>query len=625
MTIIRNYCIGVFDWLIKQVESTREDTIQVIAAPGLATLLDTALYRTHEGQLTATVSSANALLHAFFQLRKCSTELVRLTCDIHLVQQDMDSKSCNTDRLAEQLEALETFARFCLECVDDAVQYLTTEKLAATANLSYQEASPSSVSISSGDVASGVIASTNNIWEEMGSRIDPTFQHLFRQKDCWESTKLYCPDYVWADDAHLHCNKIFKALMRHDTLKIIHNGLKSGNALSKDSSMIKMFEQTIGLIKLDIPIRLHQFRLGLESDTAVSKRLYLIKNEYRAPFRAFLEGHTHVQRAPSLELVDSYIKLHQTKDMSTLKKRRQEINQKKQDLLLNKTLMQIMNLEEKCEEMEIRMAEILFPFCELARLLIDNNAGGKIFNATKTVSSDELRSLHELIRSLSLLLCKKSGPYRSTGIRLLLFDLQRFHRKDSLACSVVINPIWRTDSSLSPAEQLADLLDTIIQLGRSQAFGSGKKGSDLIGTAIESCEDWDRKGFLIAINTWAESCYDQQELSCKMNEQKQSLENLIEELRLTEIHASIANSSQSALSLAQNKISQIEVDRMKRFEVLKDMVEECCIREMNLKIDIQVPKKDLILQLPLTDGSVSGLFDVALTSAGELVTSVHNF
>jgi hypothetical protein len=188
----------------------------------------------------------------------------------------------------------------------------------------------------------------------------------------------------------------------------------------------------------------------------------------------------------------------------------------------------------------------------------------------------------------------------------------------------MVNPIWRTDSSLSPIDQLADLLDTIIQLGRSQAFGSGKKGSDLIGIAIDSCEDWDRKGFLIAMNTWAESCYDQQELSCKMNEQKQSLENLIEELRLTEIHASIANSSQSA-SLAQNKISQIEVDRMKRFEVLKDMVEECCIREMNLKIDIKAPKKDLILQLPLTDGSVSGLFDVALTSAGELVTSVHNF
>lgn len=625
---VSKYVASLFHWLMKQFES-RDSTIKVIAAPGLITLLDTALYKTHEGQLTATVSSANSLLHAFFQLRKCSTELLRLTCDTHLVQQEK-MKSCNTERLVGQLEALETFARFCLECVEDAVIYMTTEKLAATANLSYQEASSSStssssVSISHGNVASGVIASMNHIWEETGSRIDPSLQYKFRRKDCWESTKLYCPDYVWADDAHLHCNKLFKAMMRHDTLKIIHTGLESNEALSKDSSIVKMFEQAIGLVKMDIPIRLHQFRLGLESDVAVSKRLYLVKNEYRAPFRAFLEGHTHVQRAPSLELVDSYIKLHQTKDTTLLKKRRQEINQKKQDLLLNKTLKQIMNLEEKCEEMEVKMAKILLPFCELARLLMNNNSDGRIFEVSNDVSPDTVHSMHEFIRSLSLLLCKKSGNGNSTGIRPLLLDLQSFYRKDSLASSAAINPIWKTNSSRSPTEQLVDLLDSLIETGKSQAFGRGKKDDDVIANFIDSCVDWDKKGFLIAMDTWAQSCYDQQELSCKMNEKNQDLEELIEELRLTEIHASIANSSHSALSLAQKKISQIEVDRIKRFDVLKDMVEECCIREMNLKIEIDAPKKDLILQLPRNDGSVIGLFDVALDSAGELVTSVHNF
>ena len=620
---------------MQQLESS-EDTIKVIAAPGLTTLLDTALYKTHEGQLTATVSSANSLLHAFFQLRKCATELLRLTCDVHLVHQEMELKSCNTERLVDQLEALEAFARFCLECVDDAVKYITTEKLAATANLSYQEAFSSSsssssstslspsVSISNGNVASGVIRSMNIIWEEIGSRIDPRLQHTFRQKDCWESTKLYCPDYVWADDAHLHCNKLLKEMTRHEALKCINCGLKSNDALSKNSIIISMFEQTMGLIKIDIPLRLHQFRLGLESDTTVSKRLYLVKNEYRAPFRAFLEGHTHVQRAPSLQLVDSYIKLHQMKDTTTLKNRRQELNQKKQDLLLNKNLMQIMKLEEKCEEMEIKMASILFPFCELARLLMENNAGGRFFEVMNIIPPNEEHSMHEFIRSLSLLLCKKSGKCKSTGIRPLLLDLQSFYRRDSLAASAVMNPFWGTDSTFSPTEQLAELLDSLIKLGKSQAFRGSKKDNNFIATAVEACVDWDKKGLVIAMDTWSESCNEQQEISCKMNEHNQNLEELIEELRLTEIHASIANSSQAALSLAEKKISQIEIDRMKRFEVLKDMVEECCIREMNLKIDINAPKEDLILQLPLDDGSVSGLFDVALHAAGELVTSVHN-
>jgi polyhydroxyalkanoate synthesis regulator phasin len=256
---------------------------------------------------------------------------------------------------------------------------------------------------------------------------------------------------------------------------------------------------------------------------------------------------------------------------------------------------------------------------------MNNNSDGRIFEITNDVSRDTVHSMHEFIHSLSLLLCKKSGNGNSTGIRPLLLDLQGFYRKDSLASSAAIYPIWKTNSSRSPTEQLVDLLDSLVERGKSQAFGRRKKDDDVIANLIDSCEDWDKKGFLIAMDAWAQSCYDQQELSCKMNEKNQVLEELIEELRLTEIHASIANSSQSALSLAQKKISQIEVDRMKRFDVLKDMVEECCIREMNLKIEIDAPKKDLILQLPRNDGSVIGLFDVALDSAGELVTSVHNF
>eukprot|EP00551_Chaetoceros_affinis_P011125 CAMPEP_0203667442 /NCGR_PEP_ID=MMETSP0090-20130426/4283_1 /ASSEMBLY_ACC=CAM_ASM_001088 /TAXON_ID=426623 /ORGANISM="Chaetoceros affinis, Strain CCMP159" /LENGTH=136 /DNA_ID=CAMNT_0050531611 /DNA_START=15 /DNA_END=422 /DNA_ORIENTATION=+ len=50
--------------------------VKTVAAPGLMTLLDTALYRAHEGQLTATVSSANATLIALIQFKSHAKSLL---------------------------------------------------------------------------------------------------------------------------------------------------------------------------------------------------------------------------------------------------------------------------------------------------------------------------------------------------------------------------------------------------------------------------------------------------------------------------------------------------------------------------------------------------------------------
>lgn len=40
------------------------------------------------------------------------------------------------------------------------------------------------------------------------------------------------------------------------------------------------------VLKKDLPTRLFQFRAAMEAESVVTKRLYLIKCEYRAPFRA---------------------------------------------------------------------------------------------------------------------------------------------------------------------------------------------------------------------------------------------------------------------------------------------------------------------------------------------------
>ena len=47
-------------------------------------------------------------------------------------------------------------------------------------------------------------------------------------------------------------------------------------------------------------------------------------------------------------------------------------------------------------------------------------------------------------------------------------------------------------------------------------------------------------------------------------------------------------------------LSTLRADRDKRFEVLKEMVEEVCRREMNLHVELLAPDKDLTLELPST-------------------------
>lgn len=585
-------------------EFLRSNDIKVQAAPGLITILDTALYQTHEGQLTSTMSSANSLLHTFFHLRMCAHQLLDSICHTQLWTHQATPCDATADHLGQQLVALEKFAKFCIESSDDVIYYITTDKLASTANLPFQETS-STPSID-GDITEGIIASANNMWEEICSRIDPSLQHALKEKDCWESTKLYCPDYVWADDVHVYCNELLKNMMRHDSLNIC-NDISSNELISKDQIILENFEDTVGLLTKDLPLRLAQFRNGLEHDSIVTKRLYLVKNEYRAPFRAFLEGHTLLQRAPDLRLVESYIKLHQVNDTASLKTRRQHINQKKQDLILNKSLMKIMEMEEQTELLEVKMAKMLCSFCELARVLTEAKPDAKVLELSKKSSSVEVGMINEVRRRLSTLLSRKAGRGLSTGIRPLLLDLQGSERVSGLTTCNALCGLLREDKSRNHAEHFADTLDTIL-----------RKISDNITllSLMQSCKEWNRNEFVISFNEWITISKQQQQLCLSMNGNGQNVESLIEDLRLTEIYSSIANATFPSLMMVQQKISRIAEDLTKRFDILKDMVEECCLREMNLKIDIQSPKREVVLHLPMDYDAIPGVFDVFLNMAG---------
>jgi hypothetical protein len=175
--------IEKFQSLQKPPTGSSEDVpLEVKAVPGLMTLLDLALYRSVEGQLTATVCSAHNLLAAWLDLKRQAVRVLRCYCAA--ADPPTDSPS-----LSSRMAALESFCRVCCEAASDAVERLTTDRLAHTANLTDPFATQSSTSSSSyhsSDMAQQIQESA----DQTGRRCAPLLQ---RGKDCWETARLICP------------------------------------------------------------------------------------------------------------------------------------------------------------------------------------------------------------------------------------------------------------------------------------------------------------------------------------------------------------------------------------------------------------------------------------------------
>ncbi len=743
----------VFVWILKQILPARrgeeEETdssdgnirslshteITTVAAPGLITFLDTALFKTYEGQLTATVSSANATLHAFLELRKRSKMLLKACISApcpskkgkkNLPQASdgmnpemMDAPSCMQD--------LESFAQHCIDCSNEAIARLTTEKLSNTANLPPSNSNTnananeydssdygtqsSSSSSSSMDVAAAIRASKHDAYAEVATRCLPEHQDQWTKRDCWESKQLHCVDYVWGDEAVLQCQRLVRSMVKLDvvdsllTMAVLMNQnrcgyLASGSGSDSDSAdcssdpdvkaLVQMFENIMILLRHDLPMRLQQFRRGVESDIVVSKRLYLIKNEYRAPFRAFLEGHMHVQRAPSSDLIMEYVTLHQQQDdtksrggggggeshNAELKERRRLANQRIQDCLRNEAFVEAIQLEEICEGLEISMGNMLLPFCELARMLLDgkhhHHVNVRLVEVPGLLEGDkEVVRLYELLKRLKgMLLCRKTpvsggggggigggisvvaggvgggAGETSIGIRPLLLDVQipkgpteydplcgGGSSSGSGSGSGVVPgsvPGYYSRSAVNKARRrrimkerldfLCSQLQCIHEVGKATRFGVEKKEMEALPTAIRACASFKSEKFVEAYTEWYDSSVRQRELSngttATTGGKKggKTLYELSQDIRKAEIEVSIAKASTQALSMVMQRILHIETDRLKRFAILKEMVEECCAREMDIKLNLVPPRKDCILELPRIPAA-PGLFHTALEAS----------
>ncbi len=449
-----------------QEGQTEAHPLTLQAVPGLITLLDVALFRSVEGQLTGTISSSNSLLACWLDIKKQAQLVLQLYKTKDFIA-NTDGEACAYESLAWQ----------CLESACNAIERLGTDRLAAAANLSdaYDSTKASAVNNTYSGLYSndlfytatgcsvtgvGLQGIRNGILEskiETGRR-EPSMQ---RRKDCWESPRLFCPDFVWADDVYLACRKWIKSLDKHPLVQISYymkhhddtmvdptnlltiqkkgssssnnnnkNTKSSGSKSSKtnknssnsstdkrrrkqesssgkrrnprysgdDPTYEEMEMQAMILVQLvqhDLPLRLFQFRSAMEADAVVTKRLYLVKCEYRAPFRAFLEAHQNILRAPPMELVEHYLNA----DGTNKKKKSQttsapEAKEELQALLNRPELVELLALEMEAEKLELDMGKALFPFTELSRLI--NNK--RIYLDDGVAGLDELPILREAVR-----------------------------------------------------------------------------------------------------------------------------------------------------------------------------------------------------------------------------------
>lgn len=645
--------------------------IECPAYPGLITLLDAALYRTFEGQLTATVSSANAALYAFLQLKNQSNELLQAcrsaipkmmtisNASVLLGASSSGSRNHQErqqQKLLNNLYTLESFAVFCVDCSKEAILQITTDKLASSANLpagenaeiksslssSLSMSSPLEGSSSSSDIdfAKAIRQSSKRSWEEVAVRLTAHQQHDIRKGDCWESSKLYCPDYVWGHETILQCQRLVRSMVKHDAVPcmalvpVLDKHVLPECVGDAREVIMHVFESIMVLLKYDVPLRLQQFRKGIESDALVSKRLYLVKNEYRAPFRAFLEAHLHLQMAPRLELVEEYIAIHQETQeelkFEMLWEKRRRVNQTIQNCLRNEHFVKALVMEEKCEKLEISMATMLFPFCELARWLSDGNQIVGLVQVPGVLEEEDFLRMQELLRTLKNLLCKKNEcGCSSTGIRPLLLDLQGIRRDPSFPQMNGIQVVERIpldeSSSMSLMEKrlssLCRQLKQIGILGTSNRFVTGKKDKDSSHAAvIEACTFFNGDAFSKSYRDWYNLCKRQQETFSRPDGVGNTLVELLKTMRQAEIESSIAISSRQDLSLARERIDMLRKDRQQKFDILEETIDDCCSREMDCTMKLLPINEYAVLSLPDIQ-SVAGIFDIAMELAGEIISS----
>jgi hypothetical protein len=208
------------------------------------------------------------------------------------------------------------------------------------------------------------------------------------------------------------------------------------------------------------------------------------------------------------------------------------------------------------------------------------------------------------------MLCRKAGPETSSGIRPLLLDLQGVPRDENLPQAH--EAPGGKDAMLTRLKTLMDQLKLLGTVCKTRsAFVADKKGDiDVPSALAKDCSSFDAELFEAQCEDWHDMVQHQHELVA-------NFDDLSERIRRAEMEKGISMASEASLEVVRQRLEHIEADRQKRFEVLKEIVEEVCRREMNWHVKLTAPDKDLILALPST--SVLGVFGPSLQMAREIL------
>lgn len=93
--------------------------------------------------------------------------------------------------------------------------------------------------------------------------------------------------------------------------------------------------------------------------------------------------------------------------------------------------------------------------------------------------------------------------------------------------------------------------------------------------------------------------------------------SLPDQIRRAEMAMSIAGAQEQSLKLVQERLEKMQADRQLRFDVLKELLEDMCLREMNLYVHVSSP--DPTQSLVLKQTSALGFLGLPLQIAGELL------
>ena len=401
--------------------------------------------------------------------------------------------------------------------------------------------------------------------------------------------------------------------------------------------------------------------------------MYLIKCEYRAPFRAFLEAHNAVQRAPRIELVDEYLSLHRSGSADDLRRRKEGAQHRIKKSLEDPALLEALTLEQRCEAMEVGMARAVLPFAELARHL--DRASVRLSEVLGVLERGEIPALENLLRRLRSVLCLKGSvggggapAGASKGIRPILLDLQGLPRDDAptrasggiglddndddddkersaLSSLLSLRPFFgggaaegrgrggndsgddddddNDDDRAPDLRRLMRLLSRLRQLSElCRARGGLPRDLDVPAAVIRGCASLDCELLEAQYRDWRAMARRQRVLSSSSGGSgdrgvgtANRFADLSEEIRVAEIDVSIAMAAPPALEIVRQRLDLLERDRMKRFVVLEDIAKDVCRREMDMELVLRPPHKDAVLDLP--EISALGIFGLQLRIAGE--------